>query len=120
MRPETAKRKISRILWNDFIVRDKIRDSSLKEIISILKKIEPELKYFHNRSLRINGEIDNRDGFETYGYKSEHDIKNYLEHISDRWNCTFRLRWLLDLINLDTSPLSDQIHKREKFNEGQL
>jgi hypothetical protein len=42
---------------------------------------------------------DLRCGYETYGYKDDESIMYNLQYISDRWNCTFRLRWTLDLIN---------------------
>ena len=43
--------------------------------------------------------LDLRSGYETYGYVNDETIMYNLQYISDRWNCTFRLRWTLDLIN---------------------
>jgi len=39
-------------------------------------------------------EEDYRKGTETYGYDG--DVRYDLMYISDRWRCSFRLRWLLD------------------------
>ncbi len=41
-------------------------------------------------------EFDYRSGEDTYGYKDNDSIENRLMYISDRFNCAFRLRWLLD------------------------
>ena len=41
---------------------------------------------------------DYREGHETYGYQ---DIQHDLRYISDRWNCAFRLKWLIDGIEGD-------------------
>ena len=39
---------------------------------------------------------DSRSGEETYGYKDQERIKYDMFYISDRWNCAFRLKWLID------------------------
>lgn len=39
---------------------------------------------------------DRRSGEETYGYKDEENIRGNLGYISDRWNCAFRIRWIID------------------------
>lgn len=44
-------------------------------------------------------EHDLRSGAETYGYQNDESIMYNLQYISDRWNCAFRIRWVLDLIN---------------------
>jgi hypothetical protein len=33
-------------------------------------------------------------------YDSDEIILDNLQYISDRWNCQFRLRWVLDLLEL--------------------
>ncbi len=43
---------------------------------------------------------DVRNGYATYGYDSDEIILDNLQYISDRWNCQFRLRWVLDLLEL--------------------
>lgn len=41
-------------------------------------------------------ENDYRRGSETYGYKDQESIDYNILYISDRWNCAFRLKWLID------------------------
>jgi len=43
---------------------------------------------------------DVRNGYVTYGYDSDESILGNLQYISDRWNCQFRLKWVLDLLEL--------------------
>ena len=100
MRPETEKQKISSILWNEFIEKDGLKKNTMSEIIGRLKTVEPELIRLHDRAQREYP--DDRPGEETYGYKDEASIKSNLEYISDRWNCAFRIRWILDLIKKET------------------
>ncbi len=54
-----------------------------------LIKLEEDLPSFFGPDLR--------SGAETYGY--DYGIMYNLQYISDRWNCPFRVRWTLDLIN---------------------
>lgn len=42
---------------------------------------------------------DDRTGEETYGYKDKESILMDLLYISDRYNCQFRLRWVLGVLN---------------------
>lgn len=64
--------------------------SSEKFIPYLIDLMERECADF-----QIN-ENDYRTGAETYGYEN---VESQLSYISDRWNCAFRLRWLLDGIN---------------------
>ncbi len=116
MRPEKAYRKISKVLWNDFLVCGQLKTLSMYEIIQVLKKIEPELKKIYEKSLLRDG--DYTSGVESYGYDGEDSIKINLNYISDRWNCSFRIRWLLDLIKLDVRSPADQAKKENKYDEG--
>ncbi len=100
MRPETAKQKINNILWNEFMEKDGLKKNTMREIIDRLKTIEPELVKLYNESCREYP--DERPGEETYGYKDEESIRGNLEYISDRWNCAFRIKWILDLIKKET------------------
>jgi hypothetical protein len=43
------------------------------------------------------GGDDDRSPLDTYGYKSEQEISGNLFYISDRFNCQFRLDWVLGL-----------------------
>lgn len=40
---------------------------------------------------------DTRKGDETYGYKSLDSINGNLSYISDRFGCSFRMRWLIEV-----------------------
>jgi len=40
---------------------------------------------------------DERTGEQTYGYNSLEEIECNLNYISDRFNCEFRLQWMLDV-----------------------
>jgi len=51
-------------------------------------------KYF------LKEDKDFRTGYETYGYASEESIINNLCYINSKWKCSFRIRWLIDLIKL--------------------
>lgn len=56
---------------------------------------------------------DTRSGHETYGYKSREEIEGQLEYISDRFNAVFRLRWLLDLLEIDLSKVPAETPEKE-------
>jgi hypothetical protein len=49
---------------------------------------------------------DYRSGEETYGYSSYEHIKTNLHYISDRWSCSFRIRYMLDLLDKDFDTLN--------------
>ena len=90
--------KIEKVLWNKFIEQGFLKTASLIQIQKELKSIEPELEAMYKEYWSEN---DWRDGFDTYGYVCLEDIKDNLKYISDRWSCQFRLKWLLDLINIE-------------------
>ena len=48
---------------------------------------------------------DERSPLDTYGYKSEEDIAWYLFYTSDRFNCQFRLNWVLGLFDKNLNKL---------------
>ena len=45
-------------------------------------------------------EHDYRTGEETYGYETRELIEQNIHYISDRFYCQFRLKWLIDGINM--------------------
>ncbi len=94
MRPTTAINKINNTLGRSSLTSE----DSLPDIQKKLKKIEPELKKMYQLMLR--DDIDTRTGKETYKYQNIESIRSNLRYISDRWRCSFRIRWILDLINL--------------------
>jgi hypothetical protein len=48
---------------------------------------------------------DYRSPLDTYGYKSEEEISRNLFYISDRFNCQFRLNWVLGLFDKNLNKL---------------
>jgi hypothetical protein len=48
---------------------------------------------------------DNRSPLDTYGYKSEEENFVNLFYISDRFNCQFRLDWVLGLLDKNLNKL---------------
>jgi hypothetical protein len=48
---------------------------------------------------------DDRSPLDTYGYKSEEEISGNLFYISDRFNCQFRLDWVLGLLDKNLNKL---------------
>lgn len=90
MKPKKAK-KIIGDLMDDYL---KGRYSSNTMLILLDNEMESLKKL---RVAAKRREQDNRSGAETYGFESWEDD---LEYISDRWNCQFRIQWLIDLIEL--------------------
>lgn len=127
MRPQEMRRRIMNVLWNRFVIQKRLNKMSFDQIINELKSIEKELKEAYVLCVKgeyrfakeYNSEPDLRTGFETYGYKTLESIKGNLEYISDRRNCTFRIRWILDLIDHKDEIKRDLIlHTEETKNEN--
>ena len=47
---------------------------------------------------RVDEEGDYRTGEESYGYSENNE--DQFSYVSDRWNCAFRLSWILGLLQL--------------------
>lgn len=52
--------------------------------------------------LALAYEKDFRTGYETYGYGDDENIMDNICYINSKWNCAFRIRWILDLIDIKT------------------
>ena len=87
--------KIDEILWCEFIAEGNLKDLTLVEIRGKLTEILPAMELLHKKY--YESDLDDRTGIESYGCESLEGIKSQLEYVSDRWRCTFRLRWLIDL-----------------------
>lgn len=74
------------------------RCHTLDQIISVLSPYYNYLVTLYENEL-IEQCNDYRTGYETYGYKDLDAIRGTLSYISDRWKSSFRVRWLIDLIN---------------------
>jgi hypothetical protein len=83
--------------YNIWVLFDKIETFEYSEMIVEFRKIRKDLVRMHNVCKQL--EHDNRSGIETYGYESVESNIGNLQYISDRWNCQFRLRWIIDLID---------------------
>lgn len=84
MRPQKARRIINRA------IHQYLYDYHYKP----LQRSLPALKSLYVSCLR--SELDFRTGYETYGYRDAEFIKNNLNYISDRYQCAFRLKWIID------------------------
>lgn len=82
MRPEKAHRVIQKAI-DAWLGGDRmLLKESVPAMEKLLKKCQKE-------------EDDYRSGLETYGYNKDSNANNMM-YISDRWRCSFRLRWLID------------------------
>lgn len=83
-----------------------LEDLSLEQI---KHKLQPFLLWLikHYELVLLAKDPDFRSGFDTYGYISEEGgvdkeyIKDQLFYISDRWHCSFRVRWIINLLDPD-------------------
>ena len=95
-----------------FHLHDKIERQSLKTICDSLRKhmdVLKKLRDYHKfeehltdlwASRQLGTPLIGRDvraGKDSYGYKSIEKIEGDLDYISDRFGCTFRLQWLIEL-----------------------
>lgn len=90
--------KISSILDKAYSI------STKQELLSLILELREHEAFLRNSyEERLKNELyrDLREGSKTYGYSSVSQILSDLYHISDRFNCCFRLRWLLDLLEID-------------------
>ena len=79
---------------------------TLEKIYKYYRDTDTKKNFFHRRVKRKEwkwgrehpSKFDDRSGKETYGYESIDSIKNNLNYIYGKWQCAFRVRWLLDLI----------------------
>jgi len=85
--------KYTKMLYKVYTFFDKPVKYQMKNI----KYILPELKGLYSISLRTDP--DYRTGKETYGYEPS-TIEDNFEYISDRWRCSFRIKWLIDYAEL--------------------
>lgn len=68
----------------------------LKALYEQLDWIRMGLKRIYEENPDIgNFKKDTRSGYETYGYTSRESILGNMYYISDRWQCEFRINWLL-------------------------
>lgn len=102
------------VLMDSFGYNAVLEPLSLQQI---KHKLQPFLLWLkrHYELVLLARDPDCRSGFETYGYTAsppvdhgdglgllemtdEESIKGDLSYISDRWQCSFRVRWLINLL----------------------
>ena len=89
---DKARFKIYRVFDKYYFNDDSVMDEKL--FIEDLRELIPEFKLIIKK---FNfGMVDNRRGWETYGY--EHPFGD-LSYISDRWMSQFRMQWIIDLFD---------------------
>ena len=87
-----ARYYIAKIFYDNIFYTDTNPDYN--KLIEQLKETQYALEYLYK--IYDKTEKDRRSGSETYGFDNWQDTINY---ISDRWECQFRVRWILDLID---------------------
>lgn len=101
-----ARYKIYRVFDKHYFER--VGDFDFVKLMKDLYDNKKYLEICYKESLSFDK--DYRTGEEAYGYKSEDYIRERMSYISDRWNCSFRLRWILDLID-KYKPIRDAMAK---------
>jgi hypothetical protein len=81
MRPEKFEYQVDRAFDSWFATRS----------FSVSKVLLREMKRVYKKYAKA--ENDFRSGYDTYAYEN---VDAELFYISDRWKCSFRLRWLID------------------------
>ena len=66
---------------------------------ALLEPFLPILRYQHEVILEAEEFRDMRVGHESYGYLNDEYIRERLLSIADRWNCAFRIRWIIDIFD---------------------
>lgn len=84
MRPEKFRYEMDRAFnkWFDTDTLDEF-----KPLLREMKRVWPKWAKESN---------DYREGEDTYMYKTFESIHNNFFYVSDRWQCAFRLKWLID------------------------
>lgn len=79
------------------------KDRTFDELLEELQQNKKYLMYLYK--LHCASEKDFRTGEESYGYNTQEYIEERMSYISDRWNCAFRIRWILDLLDLNKKEI---------------
>ena len=89
MRPQTAVRLINKHMRQYYSYDEHATKNFSKVMLRALERL-----YYRNlNEVSEYKDSDTRTGEETYGYDNNY---GNLHYISDRWNCSFRMRWLID------------------------
>lgn len=83
---------------SDGVLLECSKMDSIEEIRkTLLPFYENLVQYYENDLLLLDSDF--RSGEQVYSYTNLESIKGSLSYISDRWCATFRVRWLINLIN---------------------
>lgn len=88
-----TKEKILRI--NDVIER-----CFNEETTKYLKDVYDDLVWLYENHFLADDD-DYRTASETYGLGTEEENMSTIRYIVDRWRCSFRVRWLIEVVNPD-------------------
>lgn len=84
-------------MFDEFYFTGKKKDWVFVELLESLRGNIKYFKYLYR--LNLTSEKDFRTGEESYGYNNREYIEERMSYICDRWNCAFRIRWILDLLD---------------------
>ncbi|MCK5535605.1 MAG: hypothetical protein KAI79_02195 [Bacteroidales bacterium] len=89
---DTSRYKLYKVFdkWYFNIEGELDFDKFLKD----LNKVYHSLTYIY--FINLESDDDKRSGFETYGFDN---IEGDFAYICDRWNCSFRVRWMIDVLD---------------------
>lgn len=98
-----AATKVCKFFDKHFLER-KGAPSDFSDIMNDLRDSKKSLEILYKRYY-LSTEKDYRTGYASYGYKSIADIRSTLSYICDRWKCAYRIKWLIDLCDIDLKGL---------------
>ena len=84
-------------MFDKFYFTNKKKDWEFCELLEVLRDNKKYLQYLYK--LNLTSEKDFRSGEESYGYNTQEYIEERMSYICDRWNCAFRIKWILDLLD---------------------
>ena len=82
---------------NSILLAQRRKIGGFCELLDVLRDNKKYLTYLYK--LNNISEKDFRTGEESYGYNNQEYIEERMSYICDRWNCGFRIRWILDLLD---------------------
>lgn len=104
-----ARYKVYRVFDKHYFERERDIEFDFIKLMKDLYDIRKYLVICYKETLAYDKDF--RTGEESYGYtKEECNIRERMSYISDRWNCSFRIRWILDLIDR-YKPIRDGMAK---------
>ena len=83
-------------MFDKFYFTNKKKDWEFCELLEVLRDNKKYLQYLYK--LNLTSEKDFRSG-ESYGYNTQEYIEERMSYICDRWNCAFRIKLILDLLD---------------------